>query len=316
MADWRRKRNRSLFIRYFWCSYSFWKARFFSILKRKTRVSSSSSESGALTPKEKRIYEPSFEADDEVHIGLDMAEDLGSKLQLVLQKLNSLESMVERVLQRFNDLESSVNGIKGEFAPLSAKTDDFEKAVLPNWNTGAEKKIVATPEACEGRRQGNFFRQERTWQGYHWWTCAYSKLLVFFFAFFPQHHDHYCACFFFLVINSGSGSVTFSWNANMPKALNPMGCVYDLAISSSYNNLLFIVLCLSVKNDPFVFRSYFVSLKLVTFSSHFAPYGPNLTYNLCTEILLRFILSLPFRSEKHGSQSYVVLSCICRRVCV
>ena len=102
---------------------------FFSTLKWKTRGSSSSSEGGALTPKEKRIYEPSFEADDEVNIGLDMAEDLGSKLQLVLQKLNSLESMVEGVLQRFNDLESSVNGIKGEAATLSAKTDDFEKAV-------------------------------------------------------------------------------------------------------------------------------------------------------------------------------------------
>ena len=37
-------------------------AELFTILKRKTRESSSSSESGALTPKEKKIYEPSFEA--------------------------------------------------------------------------------------------------------------------------------------------------------------------------------------------------------------------------------------------------------------
>ena len=58
-----------------------------------------------------------------------MAEDLGLKLQLVLQKLKSLESMVEGVLQRFNNLEPSVNGIRGEAATLSAKTDDFEKAV-------------------------------------------------------------------------------------------------------------------------------------------------------------------------------------------
>ena len=87
-------------------------ADFFSILKRKTRGSSSSSESGALTPKEKRFWGPSFETDDEVNIALDMAEDFGSKLQLVLQKLTSLESMVEGVLQRFNNLESSVNGIK------------------------------------------------------------------------------------------------------------------------------------------------------------------------------------------------------------
>ena len=104
-------------------------AEFFSISKRKTRGSSSSSENGALTLKEKRFCEPSFEADDEVTIALDMAEDFGSKLQLVLQKLTSLESMVEGVLQRFNNLESSVNGIKGEVATLSAKTDDFEKAV-------------------------------------------------------------------------------------------------------------------------------------------------------------------------------------------
>ena len=62
-------------------------AEFFSILKRKSRGSSSSSESGALTPKEKRFCEPSFEADDEVNIALNMAEDFGSKLQLVLQKL-------------------------------------------------------------------------------------------------------------------------------------------------------------------------------------------------------------------------------------
>ena len=91
-------------------------AEFFSISKRKTRGSSSSSESGALTPKEKRFCEPSFEADDEVTIALDMAEDFGPKLQLVLQKLTSLESIVEGVLQRFNNLESSVNGIKGEVA--------------------------------------------------------------------------------------------------------------------------------------------------------------------------------------------------------
>ena len=104
-------------------------AKFFSTLKRKTRVSSSSSESGALTPKEKRICEPSFKADDEIDISLHMAEDLALKLQLVLQKLKSLESMVEGVLQRFNNLEPSVNGIRGEVATLSAKTDDFEKAV-------------------------------------------------------------------------------------------------------------------------------------------------------------------------------------------
>ena len=87
-------------------------AHFFTLLKRKTRGSSSGSESGAPTPKEKRICEPSFEADDEITIALDMAEDIGSKLQLVLQKLNSLESLVEGVLQRFNNLESSVKALK------------------------------------------------------------------------------------------------------------------------------------------------------------------------------------------------------------
>ena len=58
-------------------------AELFSILKCKTRGSSSSSESGALTVKEKIICEPLFEADKEVNIALDMVEDLGSKLQLV-----------------------------------------------------------------------------------------------------------------------------------------------------------------------------------------------------------------------------------------
>ena len=39
--------------------------------------------------------------------------------------------------------------------------------------------------------------------------------------------------------------------------------MYDSAISSSYNNLSFLVRCLRVKNNPFVFGSYFISLKLV-----------------------------------------------------
>ena len=52
----------------------------------------------------------------------------------------------------------------------------------------------------------------------------------------------------------------------MPKAVNPTGYVYDLAMimSSSCNNLLFLLWCLSVKMEPFVFRSYFFLLKLVT----------------------------------------------------
>ena len=50
-----------------------------------------------------------------------MAEDLGLKIQLVLQKLSSLESMVEGVLQKFNVLESSVKTIEREIATLSEK---------------------------------------------------------------------------------------------------------------------------------------------------------------------------------------------------
>lgn len=48
---------------------------------------------------------------------------------MVLQKLNSLESLVEGALQPLNKLKSSVNGIRGEVATLSAKIDDFERAV-------------------------------------------------------------------------------------------------------------------------------------------------------------------------------------------
>ena len=48
---------------------------------------------------------------------------------MVLQKLNSLESLVEGAQQPFNKLKSSVNGIRGEVATLSAKIDDFERAV-------------------------------------------------------------------------------------------------------------------------------------------------------------------------------------------
>lgn len=42
----------------------------------------------------------------------------------------------------------------------------------------------------------------------------------------------------------------------------------------------------------------------------YSEVGFDLIYNLCTEILLWFILSLQFRSEKHKGQSYVVLLCI------
>ena len=100
-----------------------------SVLKRKTRGSSSSSESGVLTPKEKRICETPAESPDEINMALEMAEDLASKIQLVLQKLSSLENMVEGVLQKFNTLESSVKSIEGEIATLNAKTNAVEKSV-------------------------------------------------------------------------------------------------------------------------------------------------------------------------------------------
>ena len=35
---------------------------------------------------------------------------------------------------------------------------------------------------------------------------------------------------------------------NTPKAPNPMGCIYDLGISNPYNQLLYLVLCICVKN--------------------------------------------------------------------
>lgn len=98
-----------------------------SVPKRKTRGSSSSSES-ATTPKEKKPRSPS-ETTDEINMALEMAEDLGSKIQLVLQKLSGLESMVEGVLQKFNVLESSVKTIEAEIATLSAKTSAVEKSV-------------------------------------------------------------------------------------------------------------------------------------------------------------------------------------------
>ena len=71
----------------------------------------------------------------------------------------------------------------------------------------------------------------------------------------------------------------------MPKALNPKGCVHDSAISSSYNKLLFLVWCLSVKNDPIVFKSYFILFKLVTFSVRY------------TEFALRLLLFDKFASS-------------------
>ena len=100
-----------------------------SIFKRKTRGSSSSSESGVSTPKEKRICKTPSEPPDEINMALEMAEDLASKIQLVLHKLSSLENMVEGVLKKFNTLESSVKSIEGEIATLNAKTNAVEKSV-------------------------------------------------------------------------------------------------------------------------------------------------------------------------------------------
>ena len=68
-----------------------------SVLKRKTRRSSSSSESGVLTPKEKWICETPAEPQDGNDMPLEMAEDLASKTQLVLHKLSILENMVTGV---------------------------------------------------------------------------------------------------------------------------------------------------------------------------------------------------------------------------
>lgn len=108
-------------------------ADFISLLKRKTRGSSSSgSESEVVTPREKRICESvseSTDETDEIIMALDKAGDLASNLQLVLQKLNSLESKVEGVLEKFTSLESSVKGIKSEIASLSDKTASVEKSV-------------------------------------------------------------------------------------------------------------------------------------------------------------------------------------------
>lgn len=44
----------------------------------------------------------------------------------------------------------------------------------------------------------------------------------------------------------------------LPKAPNPMGCVNDLGISSSYNELLYLVLYVCVNEDPVVFKAYFI----------------------------------------------------------
>ena len=49
-----------------------------------------------------------------------------------------------------------------------------------------------------------------------------------------------------------------------------MGCANDLGISSLYNELLYLVLYLSVKNDPSVFKSYFICDSRVNFVHKFA----------------------------------------------
>ena len=111
-------------------------AKSFGFLKRKARGSSSSgSESGVLTPKDKRICEfiseHSASATNEASMsqGEGGEEDLAVQLQLVLQKLNGLETMVQGVLQKFTALEMTVKSIKGEIATLGDRTNGIEKSL-------------------------------------------------------------------------------------------------------------------------------------------------------------------------------------------
>ena len=64
-------------------------------------------------------------------------------------------------------------------------------------------------------------------------------------------------------INSGSVRVTFSRNANYAKSSKSHGLHYDSAISSSCNNLLFLVCVYVLRNyDPFVFQIKFYLAQL------------------------------------------------------
>ena len=106
--------------------------------KRKDR--STSSKESTHSPDEKRTKEEgrstyTVESDDEVFEALEMAEDLGKKIESVLQelkkleKLDVIESRLNQVYTSIASIEATVSRIDSEVQVLKEKTSKLDKSV-------------------------------------------------------------------------------------------------------------------------------------------------------------------------------------------
>ena len=103
--------------------------------KRKVRSETSSDSSNS--PEEKRSQEAQnksilSETDDEVLEALEMAEDVGKKVDLILAKLSKLdniESRLENVFELIANIEESVANLDREVKELKRKSKKVDKTV-------------------------------------------------------------------------------------------------------------------------------------------------------------------------------------------
>lgn len=103
--------------------------------KRKTRSQSSSvSTSSISSPEEKKCREASVgsEERDEVFQALNMAEDLGSKIEEVLMRLKKLDNIEHRLMElssTLSNIEETISRLDSDVSTLKAKNTNLEKTV-------------------------------------------------------------------------------------------------------------------------------------------------------------------------------------------
>ncbi|KAL9977219.1 hypothetical protein ACROYT_G014598 [Oculina patagonica] len=121
-----------------------------SVLKRKTRGSSSSSSESALTPNEKKPCSPS-ETTDEINMALEMGEDLSLKIQFVVSgniNLGKHKVAGEEALEIFNTFGLS-NEDKDKINVVIKK---FEEYCTPKKNVAYERHVFNT--RAQGATEG------------------------------------------------------------------------------------------------------------------------------------------------------------------
>ena len=101
-------------------------AEFLSRLKRKERGSSSFIDSETSSPEKKRICDT-----DEVAaaLQLDMSKNVASKLQLILEKLETMDTKMEGVIEKVESLEKAMIGVQSEVTALKERVVSIEGAM-------------------------------------------------------------------------------------------------------------------------------------------------------------------------------------------